>query len=506
MSKLVIVLGDQLNKNISSLSDFNKESDQVLMAEIYQEAKYANHHKKKIAFLFSAMRHFNNELLEDEFPVYYHCYQNDDSISFESLIKELISFNKNINQLVITKPGEYRLVEEFKDISSRLKISLDIRQDKRFLSTENEFFNWASNRKELRMEFFYREMRKKYDVLMDKDHPIGGKWNYDSENRKFPSKKQDFPNVFKISSDPVTMDVLSLVEQEFPEHFGSLDNFHFATTRSEALLILDDFIENRLDNFGDFQDAMVENEPWMFHSHISFYLNSGLLMPLECIQKAEKAYFEKKCSLNSVEGFIRQILGWREYIRGIYWLKMPDYKNLNYLNAKRALPSFFWSGDTKLNCLHHCIDETYQNAYAHHIQRLMVLGNFLLLCGVNPDEVNHWYLSVYADAYEWVEMPNVTGMILYADGGVVASKPYASGGSYINKMSNYCSNCSYQVNEKNGDSACPFNYLFWDFLARNKDKLESNNRISMMYRTYEKMSDDKKKLITEDANKFLNSL
>ena len=506
MSKLVIVLGDQLNKNISSLSDFNKESDQVLMAEIYQEAKYANHHKKKIAFLFSAMRHFNNELLEDEFPIYYHCYQNDDSISFESLIEKLISYNKNINQLVITKPGEYRLVEEFKDISSRLKISLDIRQDNRFLSTESEFFNWASNRKELRMEFFYREMRKKYDVLMDKDHPIGGKWNYDSENRKFPSKKQDFPNVFKISSDPVTMDVLSLVEQEFPEHFGSLDNFHFATTRSEALLVLDDFIENRLDNFGDFQDAMVENEPWMFHSHISFYLNSGLLMPLECIQKAEKAYFEKKSSLNSVEGFIRQILGWREYIRGIYWLKMPDYKNLNYLNAKRALPSFFWSGDTKLNCLHHCIDETYQNAYAHHIQRLMVLGNFLLLCGVNPDEVNHWYLSVYADAYEWVEMPNVTGMILYADGGVVASKPYASGGSYINKMSNYCSNCSYQVNEKNGDSACPFNYLFWDFLARNKDKLESNNRISMMYRTYEKMSDDKKKLITEDANKFLNSL
>ncbi|MEK9575884.1 MAG: cryptochrome/photolyase family protein, partial [Gammaproteobacteria bacterium] len=270
MSKLVIVLGDQLNKNISSLSDFNKESDQVLMAEIYQEAKYANHHKKKIAFLFSAMRHFNNELLEDEFPVYYHCYQNDDSISFESLIEKLITYNKNINQLVITKPGEYRLVEEFKDISSRLKISLDIRQDNRFLSTENEFFNWASNRKELRMEFFYREMRKKYDVLMDKDHPIGGKWNYDSENRKFPSKKQDFPNVFKISSDPVTMDVLSLVEQEFPEHFGSLDNFHFATTRNEALLILDDFIENRLDNFGDFQDAMVENEPWMFHSHISF--------------------------------------------------------------------------------------------------------------------------------------------------------------------------------------------------------------------------------------------
>ena len=253
--------------------------------------------------------HFNNELLEDEFPVYYHCYQNDDSISFQSLIEKLISYNKNINQLVITKPGEYRLVEEFKDISSRLKISLDIRQDNRFLSTENEFFNWASNRKELRMEFFYREMRKKYDVLMDKVHPIGGKWNYDSENRKFPSKKQDFPNVFKISSDPVTMDVLSLVEQEFPEHFGSLDNFHFATTRSEALLILDDFIENRLDNFGDFQDAMVENEPWMFHSHISFYLNSGLLMPLECIQRAEKAYFEKKCSLNSVEGFIRQILG-----------------------------------------------------------------------------------------------------------------------------------------------------------------------------------------------------
>jgi len=277
-------------------------------------------------------------------------------------------------------------------------------------------------------------------------------------------------------------------------------------TREQALQVLDKFITERLVNFGDYQDAMVQNEPWLYHSHISFYINCGLLNPLECIEAVQKAYYDIKVPLNATEGFIRQILGWREYVRGIYWLKMPNYAELNFFNADKNLPEFYWNANTKMNCLRQCVMETEKNAYAHHIQRLMVLGNFALLAGIDPKQVNEWFLIVYADAYEWVEMPNVTGMILYADGGYLASKPYAAGGNYINKMSNYCKTCSYKVTQKNGDSACPFNYLFWDFLIRNRSKLEKNPRIGMMYRTFDKMDTDKKTAIRLDSERFLKGL
>ena len=249
---------------------------------------------------------------------------------------------------------------------------------------------------------------------------------------------------------------------------------------------------------------MLENEPWMFHSHISFYLNCGLLLPIECVRAAENAYYQGKVPLNAVEGFIRQIIGWREYVRGIYWLKMPEYAQENFFEANRNLPNFYWTGDTKMNCLHQCISETKQNAYAHHIQRLMILGNFALLTGINPKEVNEWFFIVYADAFEWVELPNVSGMILFADGGYLASKPYAAGGSYINKMSNYCKNCTYKITKKNGPDACPFNYLYWDFLVRNREKLESNPRINMMYKTYDRMEVEKKQRIIQDSKAFLD--
>ena len=247
---------------------------------------------------------------------------------------------------------------------------------------------------------------------------------------------------------------------------------------------------------------MIEGEPWMYHSHISFYLNCGLLLPRECIEAAEMAYYDGKAPLNSVEGFIRQIIGWREYIRGIYWLKMPEYSELNFFNASRDLPEFYWTGETEMNCLKQCVSETKQNAYAHHIQRLMVLGNFALISGVSPSQVNEWFLTVYADAYEWVELPNVSGMILFSDGGYLASKPYAAGGSYINKMSDYCDSCTYSVKKKSGPEACPFNYLYWDFLVRNREKLSSNPRTAMMYRTYDRMSNDKKNAIKYDSDQF----
>jgi deoxyribodipyrimidine photolyase-related protein len=341
---------------------------------------------------------------------------------------------------------------------------------------------------------------------MSGNEPEGGKWNYDSENRKLPNKDLTITENYKTKPDQITIEVIKLVNKQFFDHFGDLEPFFFAVTRDDARLVIIDFIEKRLEKFGDYQDAMIENEPWMFHSHLSFYLNCGLLTPIECVKAAEYAYHRKNLPINSVEGFIRQIIGWREYIRGIYWHRMPSYKNENFFEAVRNLPEFFWEANSKMNCINQCVKETKKHAYAHHIQRLMVLGNFTLLAGIDPDKVNEWYLIVYADAYEWVELPNVTGMILFADGGYLASKPYAASGSYINKMSNYCKNCSFKVTTKNGQEACPFNYLYWNFLAQNRSKLEKNPRISMMYKTYDKMKEERKKEIEFDSRNFLSEI
>lgn len=505
MKTLRLILGDQLSHNISSLQKAKSE-DIVFMCEVTEEATYVKHHKKKIAFLFSAMRHFAEELKEKNFNVeYVKLDDNENTGTFFSEVKRQTQ-KHNIEKIVVTFPGEYRVLEDFKSWEEKLHIPVEILNDDRFLCTPDTFKKWAEGRKQLRMELFYREMRKEHNILMDGTKPEGGKWNYDSENRKPPEGGLFIPQTYTAQTDDITKEVIKLVSERFYNHFGDLEPFYFAVTRDQALYALDKFIDERLADFGDFQDAMIEGEAWMYHSHLSFYINCGLLNPKECIEKAEKAYQENKAPLNAVEGFIRQILGWREYIRGIYWLKMPGYEKENFFNASRPLPDFFWTAQTDMNCLKQCVQETKENAYAHHIQRLMVLGNFALIAGLNPKEVNDWYLLVYADAYEWVELPNVSGMILFADGGYLASKPYAAGGSYINKMSNYCNNCKYNVKDKNGETACPFNYLYWDFLARNREKLQNNHRIGMMYRTYDRMGDDKKQAIQNDSEKFLNNI
>jgi deoxyribodipyrimidine photolyase-related protein len=341
---------------------------------------------------------------------------------------------------------------------------------------------------------------------MEPDGPTGGRWNYDDENRKPPARGLNIPPSFAVAPDKITQEVISLVGNAFADHFGDLEPFAYAVTRSDALTALELFIKTRLDRFGDYQDAMVQGEPWMYHSHIGLYLNCGLLLPLECIQKAEEAYRKGHAPLNAVEGFIRQILGWREFVRGLYWLKMPSYKETNFLGAERALPVFYWTADTQMNCLRQAILETRQNAYAHHIQRLMILGNFALLAGLDPNEVNHWFLLVYADAYEWVELPNVSGMALFADGGMLASKPYAASGAYIKKMSNYCDSCSYKVSTKNGPKACPFNYLYWDFIDRNAGKLRGNPRMGFVFKTLDRMSKDKRLAVKDDAQIFFKAL
>lgn len=506
MSNIRLILGDQLSESISSLQDYNPDTDIILMCEVWNEATYVKHHKKKIAFLFSAMRHFAQMFKKQGFNVEYTTLDNPDNTgSFNGEVKRMLS-KYNFDRIIVTHPSEYRVLEDIRSLEGELNIPVEIRADDRFLCSPDEFASWASDRKQLRMEYFYRELRKKYDILMEADAPVGGQWNYDAENRKPPKEGLTIPPPYIGTVDEITQEVISLVSERFDNHFGDVEPFYFAVTRADASQVLDQFIEQRLSHFGDYQDAMIQGEPWMYHSHISFYLNCGLLLPLECVQAAEAAYHQRKAPLNAVEGFIRQVIGWREYVRGIYWLKMPEYAHENFFESNRKLPDFYWTANTKMNCLRQCLLETKQNAYAHHIQRLMVLGNFALLAGIDPGEVNEWFLIVYADAYEWVELPNVSGMILFADGGYLASKPYAAGGSYINKMSDYCKNCSYKVTKKNGPDACPFNYLYWDFLDRNREKLAGNHRIGMMYKTFDRMGEEKQRAIRDDSLEFFRRL
>jgi deoxyribodipyrimidine photolyase-related protein len=503
---LRLILGDQLSQSISCLDGYNPAQDQILLCEVWDETTYVKHHPKKIAFLFAAMRHFAAHLSQAGYSIeYIHLDDPENSGSFKGEIARALQ-RHSINRIIVTFPGEYRVLADMQTWESTFNVPVEIRSDSRFLSTPDSFAEWAKDRKQLRMEYFYREMRKRYGLLMDGDQPIGGQWNYDAQNRKPPSKGLSISNPTIHIPDAITQEVIKLVAERFTDHWGHLEPFGFAVTRSQALQVLQQFIDERLPYFGDYQDAMLENEPWMYHSHLSFYLNCGLLLPLECAQAAEQAYHQGQAPLNAVEGFIRQIIGWREYIRGIYWLKMPDYATVNFFKATRPLPDFYWTANTPMNCLRQCILQTREHAYAHHIQRLMVLGNFALLAGIDPVQVNHWFLIVYADAYEWVELPNVSGMILFADGGYLASKPYAAGGSYIHKMSNYCRSCHYSVTQKQGPQACPFNYLYWDFLIRNRHQLQSNPRIGMMYKTYDRMPPDKQRAIREDSQRFLDAL
>ncbi|WP_100641427.1 cryptochrome/photolyase family protein [Alteromonas facilis] len=503
MGALRLILGDQLSRDMSSLDNVDVANDHVLIAEVRSEASYVKHHKQKIAFLFSAMRHFAASLQEEGLRVTYIDYEHPENQgSLKDQTKWMLE-RYNLNKVIVAQPAEYRLLEDMKTWQSDWDIGVEITEDNRFLMPQSFFANWAEGRKELRMEYFYREVRKRTGYLMEQGKPVGGKWNYDHQNREAMPQHMQVPKRTLHQSDRVTAEVLTLVEKHFSDHFGSLDNFAFAVTRDQALDVLNAFIAERLPDFGRYQDAMVSGEPWMFHSHISFYLNCGMLNVNEVVDAAIQAYYAGQAPLNSVEGFVRQVIGWREYIRGFYWHFMPELADRNQLEAYRKLPSFFWTADTDMNCLHQCISETRDNAYAHHIQRLMVIGNFALLAGIDPKYVNEWFLIVYADAYEWVEMPNVSSMILYADSGKLASKPYAASGSYIHKMSNYCQSCAYNVKEKTGPQACPFNYLYWDFVARNQERLGSNRRMSMIYSTLSKMDPNNVSMMRDDADVFL---
>jgi deoxyribodipyrimidine photolyase-related protein len=505
MTLLHLVLGDQLSHSISSLRDAEPQ-DVVLMAEVMAEATYVGHHQKKIAFLFSAMRHFAEELRGRGFVVRYVTLDAPgNSQSLRGEVERALA-ETGATGVVVTEAGEYRLLEEMRGWQAHLGVPVEIRDDDRFLITQAGFGRWADRRRELRMEYFYRDMRRHFRVLMTGADPEGGQWNFDKENRKPPLKGLAGPRRLSWRHDAITSEVLELVEARFSHHIGTLRPFHFAVNAEQAEAEFEQFVTEILPSFGDFQDAMVAGEPYLYHSMIAAYLNAGLLLPIDVIRRAERAYHEGAAPLNAVEGFIRQILGWREYVRGIYWRFMPDYAGRNGLEAHRPLPALYWGGETKMRCLASAVQDTLEHAYSHHIQRLMLTGNFALLAGLSVDEVCEWYLAVYADAYEWVELPNTLGMALYADGGLMASKPYAASGKYIDRMSNFCGGCAYSVKDSTGENSCPFNSLYWRFIAVNRETFRGNHRMANIVAGWMRMDEMKKQAILARAEDCLERL
>ena len=500
--RLILILGDQLSDDLSALREGDADRDVIVMAEVQAETDYVPHHPKKIAFLFSAMRKHAAHLRDLGWTVHYATL--DDPDNTQSIPGELLRAAEatGATEAIGTEPGEFRLISALEDAP----IPVHLFPDDRFLCSHEEFEGWAEGRKELRMEWFYREMRRKTGLMMEGDRPAGGKWNYDHDNRKRAPRGLTVPGPLRHEPDRITRDVIEMVRNRFGDRYGSVNDFWFGTSRDMALESLGHFVQHSLPTFGDYQDAMVTGEPFLFHALLSPYLNAGLLGWREVCDAAQAAWMAGDVPINAAEGFIRQIIGWREYIRGIYFREGPDYTSRNALGADRDLPEFYWTGDTDMRCLSETIGTTMAEAYAHHIQRLMVTGNFAILAGLDPAQVHEWYLVVYADAYEWVEAPNVIGMSQFADGGVVASKPYVSGGNYINRMSDYCKTCAYVVGQKSGEGTCPFNLLYWGFLDRHRDRFQGNPRMAQMYRTWDRMDADHRQTVLTEASDILRKL
>lgn len=498
--KIILVLGDQLSRELASLRELDPQQDVVLMAEVRDEAAYVPHNRHKIALIFAAMRHFRDDLRAAGLQVHY--FQYEDGVASLGEALQRVSAETDITEVSCCEPGEYRVSEHLDAVADEVGLELRWLPDDRFLCSLDAFRDWAEGRKQLRMEYFYRQMRRQHKLLLDEQgKPEGGKWNYDQQNRAGWRGKDAIPERPDIARDTLTEEVLDLVEREFPDNPGDLAHFNFAVTAAAAEEQLAFFIQHCLPKFGQYQDAMAEESPWLYHSLVSMYLNIGLLEPLAVCRAAEDAWREGQCDLAAAEGFIRQILGWREYVRGLYWLKMPDYAELNTLDATTPLPDWFWTADTDMQCLHKALQQSLELGYGHHIQRLMVIGNFALLTGLDVKQVCDWYLAVYVDAFEWVELPNTLGMALHADGGIMASKPYAASGKYIKRQGDHCDHCRYRPDKMTGSDACPYNSLYWQFIDRHQEAFSDNGRMGLTLNNWRRKSADERQSILTWAEK-----
>jgi deoxyribodipyrimidine photolyase-related protein len=504
---LRLILGDQLNSNHSWFKSVDDSVTYVMM-EIRTETDYAQHHIQKVVGIFAAMRNFAQQLKSNNHNlIYFHLNDENNLQSFQSNIQSLISKHQFTN-FEYQLPDEFRVDEDLKQLCNAISISSISVDSEHFFTTRNELGAFFEGKKTFLMESFYRAMRKKHDVLMEGDQPLTGKWNYDSDNRKKLPKDHKPTSPLVFNND--VSDILIEIKKTDIKTIGSIEanDFLWPINREQSLELLDFFATECLPLFGSFQDAMSPNEWSIYHSRISFSMNIKLISPKEVIERVTKEWQERSNEIeyHQLEGFVRQIIGWREYMRGIYWNEMPSYANLNYFDNLEKLPSWFWTGNTKMNCLKDAINQSLNYGYAHHIQRLMITGNFALLAGVHPNEIDAWYLGIYIDAFEWVQITNTRGMSQFADGGIVGTKPYVSSASYIDKMSNYCGSCYYKKSTKTGDKACPFNSLYWNFYDKNESKLAKNPRIGMMYNVWRKMKPEDKTALLEQADFYLKNI
>ncbi len=518
------MLGDQLNRDASVWDGFDPACDVVWMVEASEESTHVWSSKQRIVLFLAAMRHFAQTLRDDGVPIVYR--ELADGSLAQALSQSLIELKPQ--RVLLTQPGDWRVLQSLRDAveAASPAVPLDVREDRHFMCSAAAFAQHSKGRKQLRMEYFYREMRRRHAVLMDDDEPAGGEteppgrfapaprggltasgrpsggqWNFDVENRASfgPDGPGFVPPTLRFAPDAITQSVIDLVDSRFASHPGSVETFGWPVTREQALRSLASFIDERLEHFGRWQDAMWGGQPWLYHAHLASSLNLKLLDPREVIARAERAWLDGRAPLAAVEGFIRQILGWREYVRGIYWQQMPGYAELNALGATEDLPAWYWTGDTPMRCLQDAIGQTLQHGYAHHIQRLMVTGLYALLHGVQPRQVHGWYLSVYVDAVEWVELPNTLGMSQFADGGLMASKPYAATGKYIQRQSDHCRGCRFDPGLRTGDAACPFTTLYWDFLGRHEKLLSRNPRMALQVKNLARIAPAERQAIADRA-------
>lgn len=507
VDRLALVMGDQLDQRSAVLEDLDPANDAVLMVEVEEESTHVPSHKQRTALFLAAMRHHALWLTDRGFRVrYIRLDSPGNTHSFSGEVERTIRRLKP-ESLRLLRPGEHRVMAMVDNWRAEYDLPVEVLEDTHFLTTPESFSSWADGRKRLVMEHFYRQKRREHGMLLDEHGgPVGGRWNYDAENRDTFKKSPKPPTPYRPRADALTQEVLELVEHRLPDNPGSTEGFAWPVTRRQALRALDDFVEHRLPHFGAYQDAMWSGQPWLYHSLLSPCLNLKLLHPMECVSAAVEAYEAGNAPLNAVEGFVRQIIGWREFIRGVYWHEGPGYARRNGLSQRGRLPDLYWTGETDMACMRACIGQVLAHGYGHHIQRLMVTGNFALIAGVHPKAISDWYLGMYVDAVDWVTLPNTLGMVMHADHGVVGTKPYAASGRYIERMSNYCAECGYDHGRRTGESACPFTTFYWDFLDRNKDVLKDNHRMRMILKNLDRFSGDQRAELTVSAQRIRRDL